>query len=202
LIPPASLLSGIAIASILNENGLMLKLKRFRSSTNEVQKKATGIFFIVVLLASFIPCMVSQTVQYPNTNFSLFNEDMYYTFSRNWNEQEEIVNYIRSHTSNGSIFIHGWEGELYWLSGNMAPDVRWTSSYRSVVPDITDEEYEKILNRVKAGDFENVLLMSEFPPDEIMRSFPGKYFFVKNIGFYAIYSKYNAEGYSMEYSFI
>jgi 4-amino-4-deoxy-L-arabinose transferase-like glycosyltransferase len=202
LIPPASLLSGIAIASILNENGLMLKLKRFRSSTNEVQKKATGIFFIVVLLASFIPCMVSQTVQYPNTNFSLFNEVMYYTFSRNWNEQEEIVNYIRSHTSNGSIFIHGWEGELYWLSGNMAPDVRWTSSYRSVVPDITDEEYEKILNRVKAGDFENVLLMSEFPPDEIMRSFPGKYFFVKNIGFYAIYSKYNAEGYSMEYSFI
>jgi hypothetical protein len=202
LIPPASLLSGIAIASISNETGVKLKLKPLRSGTNEAQKRVTGIFFIAILLASFIPCMVSQTVQYPNTNFSLFNEAMYYTFSRNWYEQEELVNYIRSHTSNESIFIHGWEAELYWLSGNLAPDVRWTSSYRSVVPDITDEEYEKILNRVKAGDFENVILMSEFPPDEITRSVPGKYFFVKNIGFYAVYSKYNAEGYSMEYSFI
>jgi hypothetical protein len=69
------------------------------------------------------------------------------------------------------------------------------------VPDITDEEYEKILNRVKAGDFENVILMSEFPSDEIMRSVPERYFFVKNIGLYMIYSKYNAEGYSIEYNF-
>jgi hypothetical protein len=201
LIPPASLLSGMAIASISKETGMKLKLC-LDSGANGTQKKATGIFFIVILLASFVPAIFSQTTQYPNTNFSLFNEDMYYTFSRNWNEQEEIVNYIRSHTSNGSIFIHGWEAELYWLSGNLAPDIRWASSRRSVMPDITDEEYEKILNRVKAGDFENVILMSEFPPDEIMLAVPERYFFVENIGFYAIYSKINAEGYSIAYSFV
>jgi 4-amino-4-deoxy-L-arabinose transferase-like glycosyltransferase len=202
LLPPASLLSGVAIASISKETGVKPTLKRFHSNAHNAQKKVAGTFFIVILVASFIPIIFSQPTQYPNTNFSLFNEDMYYTFSSNWNEQQEIVDYITSHTGNGSILIHGWEAELYWLSGNLAPNIRWASSYKSGVPDITDDEYEKILNRAKAGDFELVVLMSGFPPDDIMRYVPERYFFVKNIGLYAIYSKYNAEGYSVEYSFV
>jgi hypothetical protein len=202
LLPPMSLLSGVAIASLLKETRLSPILKRLRNSADNAKKKVTGILLIVTLAVSFVPAIYFQSIQYPNTNFSLFNETQYYTFSRNWNEQQEIVSYIKSNAGNGGVFIHGWEAELYWLSGNLAPDIRWTSSYLSSVRDITDEEYAKILRSVEDGDFGTVILMTGFQPDEIMRSVPEKYFFVKNIGLYAIYSKYDAEGYSIEYSFI
>lgn len=202
LIPQLSLLSGVAITSILKENRLSPMLGRLGNSADHAEKKVTSILLIVILTGSFASAIYSQTIQYPNTNFSLFNQDMYYTFSRTWNEQQEMVNYIKSNAGNGGIFIHGWEGELYWLSGNLAPDIRWTSSYRSGISDITDEEYATILRSVEDGDFGTVILMTGFQPDAIMRAVPDKYFFVKNIGLYAIYSKYNAEGYSIEYSFI
>jgi hypothetical protein len=67
--------------------------------------------------------------------------------------------------------------------------------------DITDEEYGKILDSVKAGNFGSVILMSGFPLDEMMRSVPERYFFVKDIGLYSLYSKYNFEGYRIEYNF-
>jgi 4-amino-4-deoxy-L-arabinose transferase-like glycosyltransferase len=202
LIPAMSLLSGVAIAPLLKETRLSTTLRRLRNSANNAEKKVTIIFLIVTLAASFVPAIYFQSIQYPNTNFSLFNETQYYTFSRNWNEQQEIVNYIKSNAGNGAVFIHGWEAELYWLSGNLAPGIRWATSYKSSTPDITNEEYAKILRLVENGDFGTVILMTGFPPDEIMRVVPEKYFFVKNIGLYAIYSKYNAEGYSIEYSFI
>jgi 4-amino-4-deoxy-L-arabinose transferase-like glycosyltransferase len=202
LIPQLSLLSGVAIASILKENRLSPILRRLRTSADNADKKVTSILLIVILTVSFASALYFQSIQYPNTNFSLFNQTQYYTFSRTWNEQQEIMNYIKSNAGNGGVFIHGWEGELYWLSGNLAPDIRWTSSYRLGNSDITDEEYAKILRSVEDGDFGTVILMTGFQPDEIMQAVPEKYFFVKNIGLYAIYSKYNAEGYSIEYSFI
>jgi hypothetical protein len=196
LVPPASLLSGFAIASISKEIEWKRLLKRVSN------KNVTGIFLITTLTLSFVPVIYFQPMQYPNTNFRLFKEDMYYSFGRNWDEQQEMVEYINLHAENAKIFIHGWEAELYWLSGHLAPGTRWTSSYRSAIPDITDQDYEQILNSVKAGDFDNVVLMSEFSPDEIMRLVPERYFFVKNVGLYSIYSKYNAEGYSIGYSFV
>jgi 4-amino-4-deoxy-L-arabinose transferase-like glycosyltransferase len=202
LIPAASVLSGIAIASILKETGSTLSLKRFRRNATDTRKKLLSILFIVTLVASAAPVIYFVPVQYPNTNFSLFNENMYYTFASSWNEQQQIVDYIKSHTTNGTVFIHGWEAELYWLSGSLAPDTRWTSSYMGPVSDITEQEYQKILSMVKAGSFGTVILMTGFPPDEIMQCVPENYFFVKNIGLYAIYSKYNSEGYSIGYSFI
>lgn len=202
LIAPASLLSAVAIAPILKEAGMKTILERFHNNAENLRKKVTSILFITMLIGSFIPAIYFQPVQYPNTNFSLFNEDMYYTFSRNWDQQQEIIDYIKSNAGNGRTFIHGWEGELYWLSGNLAPDIRWTSSYKYGVRDITDEAYEKILNMVKAGDFGNIILVDIFPPDEIMRYVRERYFYVKNIGLYAIYNKYNAQGYSIEYSFV
>lgn len=198
LIPPMSLLSGVSIVSI----SMGIELKSLRKYLLNPEKNAICIFFIVTLLVSFIPVIYFQPIQFPNTNVNLFGEYWTYTFSRNWDEQQELVNYIKSHTANGKILIHGWEAELYWLSGHLAPGVRWASSYKSPMPDITDQDYQKILDLVKSGAFEYVILMSRFPPDEIMRCVPERYFFVKSIGPYTIYSKYNAEGYSIEYSFV
>lgn len=192
LIPPASLLAGVGIVSMLD-----LFPKNFRN----LKKSAESIFFITVLVISFIPSIYFQPIQYPNTNFVLWNQTVNYSFSSNWNEQREIVDFITSNASTEAVFIHGWEAELYWLSGHLAPGIRWATSYGSGTPDFTDKDYQEILNQVKEGVFDYVIL-GGFPPDEIMRLVPERYFFVRAIGFYQIYSKYDAEGYSFEYSFV
>jgi hypothetical protein len=193
LIPVASILSGLGVVSVLSP--LSKNLRKLRQD-------ASGIFLITVLALSFVPSVYFQMIQYPNTNFTLWNETFYYSFSNNWNQQQEIVDFIKSNAPTKSILIHGWEAELYWLSGHEAPGLRWTSSYISTRPDISNKSYEEILNQVQEGDFEFVILMSGFQPDEIMHIVPSKYFLVKSIGLYQIYSKYNAEGYSIGYSFI
>lgn len=198
IIPPASLLAGVSIASILEANPLKFVLNRPYSP----EKTAASIFFIVTLALLFISAIASQSIQYPNTNFSLFGEEWTYTFSNNWDEQQKLVNFIHSHARNRTIFIHGWEAEIYWLSSHVAPGIRWATSYKSQMPDITDKEYKEILNQVKTGAFEYVIIMNRFPPDEIMYYVPQRYFFATSIGSYVIYSKYNAEGYCINYSFI
>jgi hypothetical protein len=189
MLPAASVLSGVCVVSILRD----LKGN---------QRKTIGVFFTTVLLLSFASAIYFQSMQYPNTNFSLFGENFYYSFSSSFNEQQQIVDYIKSHSGNGSVLINSWDAELYWLSGQLAPGIQWTSSYPSTPEPRYNEEYQKILNSVTTGDYELVVLMTGFQPDAIMRAVPEKYFFVKNIGLYAIYNKYNAEGYSIEYSFI
>lgn len=208
LIPQASLLSGVAITLVSKESGARfksfkknLRAKSLRNGTDGAETKATAILLMVTMVMTFIPAIYFQSTQYPNTNFSFFNQTQYYTFANNWNEQQEIVQYIDLHARNGSVLIHGWEAELYWMSGSLAPGMRWTSSYLSPVPDITNDEYEKILSSVKASNFDVIILMTGFLPDEIMRVVPEEYFFVKNVGLYAIYGKYDAEGYSTEYNF-
>jgi hypothetical protein len=193
LVPVASLLSGV---------GIVPMLKLLPKNLRNHQRNASSIFFITVLVISFIPSVYFQPTQYPNTNFTLWNERLYYSFANNWNEQQEIVSFIKSNASGKAVLIHGWEMELYWLSGHLAPGIRWASSYKAPGIDITDTVYQEILNYVKKGDFEYVILMSSFLPDEIMRYVSMNYFFVKSIGLYQIYSKYNVEGYSIGYSFV
>lgn len=199
LIPPLSILSGIGIAPILVSVRDNIRYPKTFLHNKQI---AYDIFFIVTLVVSFLPAIYFQQTQYPNTNFSLFGENWYYTFSRNWGEQQELINYIKTNAADQNIIIHGWEAELYWLSGHLAPGIRWASSYRSPMPDITDEEYYKIFDQVKGGDFHLIILMNAFPPDQIMQYVHSRYFFVKSIGMYSIYSKYNAEGEAIEYNFI
>jgi hypothetical protein len=193
LVPVASILAGLGIVSVLGPLSKNLR---------KLQQNAGSIFLITVLAISFVPSIYFQPTQYPNTNFTLFNETFYYSFSNNWNEQQEIVGFIKSIPPTEAVLIHGWESELYWLSGHVAPGIRWSSSYRSTRPDMPDKDYQEILDQVKKGDFELVVLMSSFPSDEIMRIVPSKYFLVKSIGLYQIYSKHNTEGYSKAYDFI
>jgi hypothetical protein len=44
--------------------------------------------------------------------------------------------------------------------------------------------------------------MEDFQPDEIMLAVPQMYFLVKTIGPYEVYSRYNAEGYNIDYNFV
>lgn len=197
LIPPASLLAGQVLEGVTDSTKLVLAMKRISHPPFSI----AGIFVITTLLLSSIPTFYSWQVQYPNTNVTLWNQTFYYSFSSDWNQQQQIVNFLKSHAAGEPILIHGWEAELYWLSGQTAPGIRWASSYKSLPPDITQTAYLQILDKVKQSYFRYVVLLNSFPSDEIMQSVPTRYFFVERIGMYDIYSKINAQGYELDYNF-
>lgn len=196
LIPPLSILSGFAIASLL-ESVHIPSLHHF----NNLKKNIFGIALLVTIIIAIVPAFEYQSIQYPNTNYTLFGLKWTYTFSNNWSQQQELVNYIKNNAENQPILIHGWEDELYWLTGHLAPGIQWASSYISQMPNITSQSYKDILQGVNNGTFLYAILMTGFPIDQIMNAVKERYFYAESIGPYAIYYKYNSEGFSTILSF-
>lgn len=196
IIPPLSILSGIAIATLLQN----IKLRSLRILGN-IKENAAIVFLIVILVLTMVPVIQYQSIQYPNTNYTLFGESWSYTFSNNWTQQQDLVSFINTNALNQSIFIHGWEAELYWLTSHLAPGIRWASSYVNQMPDITNKDYQDILQEVNNGTFRYVILMTGFQPDQIIKAVAEQYFYVKNIGPYAIYDKYDSQD-KIFYSFV
>jgi hypothetical protein len=198
LVPPLSLLSGIALAALFQST----VFRSARKHLHDREKMALTVFLATTLVLSFSASFYFQAVQYPNTNFSFLGESWNYTFSNNWTQQQELVSYLKTNATNQTVFIHGWEAEIYWLSGKLAPDLRWASSYKVGNLDISDAEYQKILEQVKSEAFDYIVLMKNFPADNVMGNVTSKYFFIRDIGPYSVYSKYDPEGNRIEYSFV
>ena len=70
------------------------------------------------------------------------------------------------------------------------------------MPDITQNDYQNILQQVNNGSFRYIILVTGFQSDVIMQSVYERYFYVKSIGPYAIYDKYSPEGYLLVVSFV
>ena len=194
LIAPLSILSGLAIATVLKTVHVPSR------SWSNLEGKVVVIFLLVTMLLATIPAFYYQSVQYPNSNFTLFGQAWTYTFSNNSAQQQELVNYIDANAGNQSVLIHGWEDELYWLTSHLAPGTRWASSYAG--SGITNQAYQSILEEVNDESFRYIILMTGFPSDQIMKATAEKYFYVKSIGPYAIYDKYNSNGYYIVSSFV
>jgi len=181
MLPPASILSGIKLGSALKG----AKLETVRDFFRWYKEYAATIFIIVVLILSFIPSIPFQIFQ-----------SSYYRYD----QQVELANYLRSHTSkDGQMLAHGWIPTAYWLSGIEAPSV-YLATFRNV--SIPEDEYQRILNGVRKGDFEYIVFGYIPPEDPIKQVTLIKYFYVKNIGDIMIYSKYNLKGEFVNYSFI
>ena len=71
MIPSLSILSGLAIATLL-ENIQLRSLRIFRN----IKENSTGVFLIVILVLTMVPVIQYQSIQYPNTNYTLFGEYM------------------------------------------------------------------------------------------------------------------------------
>ena len=210
IIPQASILSAISLVPILDNITKLRTIRKFR----DYEHGMATVFVVTVLVISFVPSIFLQIKQYPNL-------DINWGFT-NWNfgasagpwtyeKQLELGNYLKYNVSeNGQILIHGWLATPYWLSGRTAP-----SKYILTVRDpqifaISDEEFQRLTAMVKDGVFECIV---GFAPDLqrlewrryydpiINYTFP-KYFFVKNISFAHIFSKYNSNGEFIDYVFL
>jgi len=184
IVAPASVLAAIALDPVLDT----IKFKCTNGPSGHHHRSIVSVFLIGTLLVSLVLSGFLQANQYPNSSFSLWGQSWEYTFSRTRQEQRALVNYLRG--QNGPILVHGWEAELYWLSGHLAPSVHWATSYGGPGSDISTEGYQEILDDVKDGYFDTVVLMYGFEPDQIMSYVDqeSSYSYVSRIGNYDIYS--------------
>lgn len=171
-IVPFSILAGISINALMSS---------FAKDYNSNSQKLISIFAIFILLSSFIPLIIMTEKQFPNFNIHWQFVDWDWSFSENYDQQQEIISFISSDLGKqDNILFHGWFPELYFLSGKSAPSI-YVFSYRGDGVDITDAEYNRVLNLVKQREFKYVVFLSWFP-DQIMDATRQKYELVKVIG--------------------
>ncbi len=186
IIGPASILSGIALSSILAN----FKLISVRNFLRNYERNTSSLFIIVVVVLSFASSIALQTKQYPNYNIDWEFIWWYYADMQSYDQQIELANYLKSHAPNEQILVHGWDPQTYWLSGHRAPSIHVYTADMGL--DIQEEEFNEIVERIKRGDFGYIVI---FPTlhgqDLITDSTYQNYFHVKTIGIAQIFSKYN-----------
>jgi len=210
VIAPASVLSGIGLASISNN----VKLQSIRGSIGNYRQNVAAIFAITIIVLSFLPSIFLQAQQYPD--FHIHWEFIHYEYAGDqgawtYNEQLELGDYLRSNTpENGEILIYAWTATPYWLSGHKAPSKYISPIIYPLTPGVPEEEFKRLTDMVKADHFDYIVFFSQdlnglqwrrqFDPivDYTLR----KYFYAKTIMTAQIFSKYDSEGYHVYYNFI
>jgi hypothetical protein len=174
LIPPAAILSSIGFIFMINQ------LKKW------TRKAYIPVIFLLALLMA--PVLLFSAVQYPTTNIKWEGFDWNNTWISDSDDQRVISQFIRSETKNGSVLIHGWLPEIYWLSEKMAPSLYvYTVNYPNIPLVIPLDEYASIVSQVKAGEFEMILIPQSFLPDEIINATKNTYKLTNSIIEFDIY---------------
>lgn len=168
-IPPASILSGIAISSILDD----------------VYKNIYSLM-IVILIISMVISVSFQIRQYSS---GCIKWEFVYSCGNlgSYNEQVKLANYLKSYTKEDDpILIHGWMPEIYWYSKHKSPSIIDTATYIPGV-NIPQKEYDKIIDQIKKLKFKYIVFRDDFPGGEIAEITKLRYTYVKNIGNVGIY---------------
>jgi 4-amino-4-deoxy-L-arabinose transferase-like glycosyltransferase len=202
LIAPASILASVALYSAL----------KFQKGNG---KNIAGVLLIALLSVSFMPALFLAAHQYPDSNISWQFIDWHASGDwsmKNYDQQLEVAEFLKTNTpGDGEILVWANWGAatIYWLSGHDFPS-KYVSVENPVTQRVPVEEYERIVNMVNEGDFDYIVL---FWPDlvglEGMRSTDpivgftlAKYTYIENISGANIFSKYDAHGQWISYSFI
>jgi len=194
LVPPASILSGIAIDSVINAVGT--KMPKHRA------KAAADIAVSAIAILGFIASIYFQARQYPN--FAIrWEQDFAHRIQAevswnpsafNYDDQMRLAHYLDEiHIKDGELLAHGWMPSAYWLTGAKAPSVH-LCTVREWSP-LTEEEYERLLQMVKQRSFKCVVLQHEIPPgDPIAACTLTTYTYVGTIGDVDIFTDYPRVG--------
>jgi len=197
VVAPASILSGIALAAMLN-NITSMSVGGFFG--NRKQKIAT--LYIVIIILSFIPSTFLQFIQYPDLHIHWWFIDWDYGGAPGpwtYDKQLELGNFLETRTSsNEQIFVHAWWATPYWLSEHSAPS-KFISTVRDpLIHTIPEEEFQRLANMVKNRTFTYIIIVSQNleeleqrrEGDPIINYTLQEYFFVKSIVNAQIFSKY------------
>jgi len=220
VIAQGSILSAISLATILSNIVKSGSIKKF---FRNYKQNITSIFIITILITSFVPSIFLQTKQFPNLDIHWEFIDWGYGGDPGpwtYEKQLELGSYLRAHVSeNGQVLVYGWVATAYWLSGHRAPSkyvLTLKGSTRASYPYIPEEEFQRVADMVRDGIFEYIVLFSpdlerlewRRDADPIIEYDPivdytlQKYFYVKNISYAQIFSKYNSNGEYIEYLFM
>ena len=83
----------------------------------ETRNKILKIAFFIILLFLLSITIFFSSKQYPNYNINYKNFHFLYSDFSSYEEQMDVVNFIKAHTnSTDRILIYGWTGEIYLLS--------------------------------------------------------------------------------------
>jgi hypothetical protein len=189
LIPPAAILSSI---------GLLSSARALKKWT----RKANPVVALLLVILMFPPLLFTA-VQYPTTNISWAGFGWNNTWVPSSSDQMAIARFIVSESINGSVLIHGWLPELYWLSGKMAPSLyvyTWNEPGRSF-ESIPPNEYEKIVSEIKEERFEMILFPTWLGSDEIINTTENTYVLTNIIYNFYVYEAHPIEE-GVNYSFI
>jgi hypothetical protein len=190
LIPPAAILSSIGLLSAATA------LKKW------TKKVSTVVALLLVIL--MLPPLLFTAVQYPTTDISWAGFVWNNTWVSSSSDQRAIASFITSESKNGSVLIHGWLPELYWLSGKMAPSTyvyTWNQPNSSFIV-IPPNEYAKILDQVEEKRFDLILFPASLGFDDIINTTENTYILINTVyGFYFYAPSYPIEE-GVYYSFI
>jgi hypothetical protein len=160
IVLPASILSGLAL-------GLILANIKHKS-----KRRTWAIFTLVLLILSFAPSLYFQAMQYPD--IGLKYGFLSWPSPLAYDEATSLSNYLKSHTTSGKLLIHGASNELYWLTGFTAPAGIYLDTTRvgrledgATIP---TDEYEKLVTKVKNGEFDYIVRASWAPEDALTQS--------------------------------
>jgi hypothetical protein len=202
LIPAASILASVALCSVL---------PLFREGN---RKNIVGFLLITLLAISFVPAVFLAAQQYPNSNINWAFVSWYTSgdFSmKDYNQQLAVANFLIANTRNSEVLVWANWGSatIYWLSGHICVTKYITVEHQAAEL-FPDGEYQRIVNMVNDGDFDYIVL---FWPDlaalEGIRGIDpivditlSRYWYVENIDGANIFSKYDAQGRWISYSFV
>jgi hypothetical protein len=96
--------------------------------TNITRRYIQLIFYVLLIINLHF-----QSIQYPNYNFNRFGIEWRYNDFSSLTEQLEISRYIKANSDvNDTIFVWGFNSEIYWLSGRNAINLlSWTVNCNS-----------------------------------------------------------------------
>jgi len=177
ILPMAAIAGGLAVDHLIS-----LYSRRRRRNYVGTFLRATALSGLIgIVLLTVVPSIWLQAKHFPNYNIHWQFIDWDWAFAESYDQQLTIANYLKEHAKpEDRILLHGWFPELYWLSGYQAPSI-FVYSYRGPGVDISDDEYNKLVQGVKTGEFAYVGFL-DWSSDEVIDAVRSRYSLETTIG--------------------
>jgi len=177
ILPMAAIAGGLALDHLTS----LYSRRRPRNYVKALLRATALSGLIGIVLLAIIPSVWLQAKHFPNYNIHWRFVDWDWAFFRSSDQQRAVAYYLKEHAQRSDpILLHGAFMDIYWLSGRGAPSV-YVSSYRYPGVVIPDDEYNKLVEGVKTGQFAYVGFL-DWPPDEVIDAVPSRYSLETTVG--------------------
>ena len=177
ILPMAAIAGGLAVDHLIS----LYSRRRPRNYVKTLLRTTALSGLMGIILLAVIPSVWLQAKHFPNYNIHWQFVDWDWAFFSSSDQQLAVADYLKEHAAPGDpILLHGPFPDIYWLSGHRAPSI-YVWSYRGPGVDIPDDEYNKLVEEVKSGEFAYVGFLN-WPSDEVIDAVRSRYSLETTIG--------------------